>query len=332
MKKYCALAMITFFSALLMLQPAGAAGGWSKIKESSGIKVYERAVPGTELMEYMGVTTIDAKMEVIGEVLRDVPNYNKWLADCYGAQVEKKFSKNDMVIYMVLKPPVIQERDIVLKDKTMYDYENGKALISFQATDEVKIPLEDKRVRVTIMTGLFQMDYLGRAKTKFIYSLKVDPGGDIPKKVAYAVMKNYPYATLKGLRDMVKNQKYVNAAKGTEEEREIDRRAVDPRAVEKVLTLRLMKYVKDKGSLGAVIAADRAGIQEIAKSGGSYPVVEKVTTRIYTNYFSKLVDKSEVDKLKNNKKMIEEITDMVLSDCGAVALTVDSIVEKYRKK
>ncbi|MBN2158225.1 MAG: hypothetical protein JW807_02430 [Spirochaetes bacterium] len=331
MKKYCAIAMITFVSVLLSLQPSSAAS-WSKIKDSSGIKVYERAVPGTDLMEYMGVTTIDAKMEVIGEVLRDVPRYNKWLADCYGAQVEKKFSKNDMVIYMVLKPPVIQERDIVLKDRTVYDYANGNALISFQATEEVKIPLEDKRVRVKIMNGLFRMDYLGRAKTKFIYTLKVDPGGDIPKKVAYAVMKGYPYTTLKGLKKMVNDQKYIKAAKGTEEEREIDRRAVNPGAVEKVLTLRLMKYVKNKGALGAVIAADRAGIQEIAKSGGSYPVVEKVTTRIYTNYFSKFVDKSEVDRLKNNKKMIEEITEMVLSDCGAVFLTVDDIVKKYSKK
>jgi hypothetical protein len=331
-KKYCAIAMITLVSGLLMLNPASAAG-WVKIKDSSGIKVYERAVPGTELMEYMGVTTIDAKMEVIGEVLRDVPQYNKWLADCYGAQVEKKFSKNDMVIYMVLKPPLIQERDIVLKDTTVYDYENGKALISFQATDEVKIPLEAKRVRVSIMTGIFQMDYLGRAKTKFIYSLKVDPGGDIPKKVAYAVMKGYPYDTLKGLKKMVADQKYINAAKGTDEETQINARAVSEATVQKILTIRLMKFVKDKAALGAIIAASNKGVKEIVSSGGSYPVVEKVTTDIYTRYFEKLSnDKALVEKMKKDKNMIADITEMVVTDCGATFITVDSIVEKYLKK
>jgi hypothetical protein len=284
-------------------------------------------------MEYMGVTTIDVKMEVIGEALRDIPRYNQWLADCFGAQVEKTFSRNDMVIYMVLKPPIIQERDIVLKDKTVYDYENGKASITFQATDEVKIPLEEKRVRVSIMNGYFDMDYLGRNRTKFIYRLKVDPGGDIPKKVAYAVMKSYTYDSLKGLKKIVGDAKYASQAKGTDEEKQINMRAVSEAAVSKILTNRLLKFVKDKAALAAIIAADREGIQAIAASGGAYAEIEKVTTRAYIQYMEKqLADKTEAGKLKVNQDLIDELTDMVTTDCGAADLTVESVVQKYRKK
>lgn len=333
MKKCYAIAMMFLFGCLFELQPVSAAGGWSLVKNSSGIKVYERAVPGTDLMEYMAVTTIDAKMEVIGEVLRDVRNFNRWLADCYGAQVEKTFSRNDMVIFMVLKPPIIQERDIVLKDRTVYDYENGKATITFQATDDVKIPLENDRVRVTNMTGLFDMEYLGRNKTKFIYRLKVDPSGSIPKKVAYAVMKNYPYNSLKGLRDMVSEKKYSDQAKGTDEERQINMRAGSEAAVRKILTNRLMKYVKDRAALGAIIAADREGIRAIAASGGSYAEVEKATISLYFKYAEKLVpDKAEFEKLKNNRGLITEMTDIVVTDCGATELTIDTVLQRYRKR
>ena len=170
-----------------------AAGGWNKVKESSGIKLYERSVPGTDLMEYMAVTTMDTKMEVIGEALRDVPQYTKWLSDCESARVEKKYDRNTFIIYIVQNPLLIEDRDIVLKNSSLYDYENGRAIVTFASTDEVKIPLEKNRVRVTTMNGLFQMEYLGRNKTKFIYKLKVDPAGNIPKRVAYSVKRTCEY-------------------------------------------------------------------------------------------------------------------------------------------
>ena len=333
MKKYVASAAVVFLAGLMIAQPVNAAGGWKKIKDSSGIKVYERSVPGTQLMEYMGVTTMDAKMEVIGEVLRDVPAFRNWVADCYGAQIEKKYDRNTFVMYMVLRPPIIEERDIILKDKSVYDYENGKASIDFFCTDEVKIPLEKDRVRVTVMNGLFEMDYLGRNKTKFIYRLKVDPGGSIPKKVAYAVMKSYPYDTLKGLKKMLDNPKYAAAAKGTDEERQINVRANNETAVRKILGNRLMKFAKDKTALGAIIAADRDGIKSITGTNGSYASVEKATNDIYTRYIEKIIaDKSVTDKMKGDKNMVAEITEMVTLDCGAADTLIDSIAEKYKSK
>jgi hypothetical protein len=34
---------------------------------------------------------------------------------------------------MVLNPPIIEEQDIVLEDTTIYDFDHGKAAISFSA-------------------------------------------------------------------------------------------------------------------------------------------------------------------------------------------------------
>lgn len=332
-KKYLVAAIVSFLAGLVSLQPVHAAGGWKQIKDSSGIKVFERAVPGTELMEYMGVTTIDAKMEVIGEVLRDVSSYRSWVADCYGAQVEKKYDRNTFVMYLVLKPPIIEERDVQLKDKTVYDYENGKATIDFFVADEVKIPMEKGRVRVTTMNGLFQMDYLGRNKTKFIYKLKVDPGGSIPKKVAYAVMKSYPYDTLKNLKKVVDNQKYAAAARGTDEERQITTRANNDPAIRKILGNRLVKFVNNKAALNTIIAGDKDNIKTIAAANGSYPAIEKATTDFYINYIEKAIaNKSFMENSKNIEKIKAEMTEMVILDCGAEDKTVESIVSKYQKK
>ncbi len=349
MKRLLFIMIILFSVSMLSLADAGAAESWSMVKNSSGIKVYERSVPGTDLMEYMAVTTIDEKMEVIGEVLRDVPKYNNWIADCYGAQVEKKYDRNTMVIYMVLRPPIIEERDITLKDKTIYDWDNARANISFTATEEVKIPLEQGRVRVTVMKGVFDMEYLGRDRTKFIYRLLVDPAGSIPKKVAYAVMKSYPYDTLKKLRTMVPNKKYSDAARGTEEEGAIESRIKNEAYIRKALATRLTKFVKDKGALQGIIAADRDNIKNIMASGGSYASVERATTNFFLtlaeNYIVTgkerlLAEKLNItgkeriikEKLIKDQDMIAEITDLIVSDCDAVGTLVDDIVVKYIKK
>lgn len=333
MKKCHVIVMMFLLCCLFGLQQARAGGGWRLAKNSGGIKVYERAVPGTDLMEYVGVTTIDAKMEVIGEVLRDVKNYNAWIADCSGTRVEKTLSRNDMVIFMILKPPIIQERDVVLKDRTVYDYANGKAYIFFQATDDVKVPLVKNRVRVTDMTGLFDMEYLGRNKTKFIYKLRVDPGGSIPRKVAYAVMKIYPYKSLKGLREIVSRKKYSDLAKGTDEERQINVLANSEASIRKIMANRLVKYVDDRAAMEAIIAADREMIRAIAASRGSYAEVEKATMGLYFRYAERLVpDKAQFEKLKKNKDLIAEMTDIVVTDCGATTFTIDEVLRKYLKK
>jgi hypothetical protein len=333
MNKRFISAAVFLFGYLLILQPLFAVDGWKLIKNSSGIKVYERPVPGSDLMEYVGVTTIDAKIEVIGEVLRDVPRWNKWVTDCYGAQIEKKFDRNNFIMYLVLNPPLIEKRDIILKDTVVYDWDNARAVITLHSTDELKIPVEEGRIRVGNMSGGFYMDALGRFKTKCIYRLKVDPSGKIPKKMAYVVMKNYPYETLKDLKDMVGQKKYADLAKGTDEERQCNNWVASDAKIRRALTSRLTKFVRDKTALSAIISADRDGLRDIVSTGGSYASVEKATTDFFIKYFERFItDRKMQEKLKNDKELIAEMTEMVTTDCGSSDITLDSIMEKYSNR
>lgn len=315
-----------------MIGAARESDGWALIKNSDGIKLYERPVP-PDLTEYMAVTQIDEKMEVIGEVLRDVRQYHLWMKDCFNAQIVKKYDRNTFIMYMVLTPIIIEKRDIVLKDQTIYDWDKARALITFNATNEIKIPIEENHVRVVIMEGSFDMEYLGRNKTKFVYRLKTDPAGYIPRKLAYSFMKTYPYDTLKNLKKMLPNEKYARAARGTEEEKAIESRIKNELYVGRVLSTRLSKFVKDKDALQALVAADRDGIRDIMNSGGSYASVEKITTNIFIKYIAGFImDKSMVNMFENDKTFVAEITDMVISECGAWTPMIEDIAVRYLNK
>ncbi len=332
MKKIFVFLMILVFAGIINYQDADAAAVWSMVKDSNGIKVYERSVPGTDLMEYMAVTTIDEKMEVIGELLRDVPMFSSWQTDCSNAQVKKQYDRNSMLIYMVLNPLIIQKRALLLKNKTVYDWDNAGCVISFKATNEVEIPEEKKTVRVTVMDGEYRMEYLGRDKTKFIYRLLVDPAGDIPKKLAYSVMSSYPYRTLKKMKTMLPNKKYNDAARGTEEENAIETRTKDERYIRKLMANRLSKFVRNKEVMKDIVYADTVGINNIMKAGGSYSSVEKATIEFNFAYLDKIInDKSVAAKLKDNEKMKAETLDMIVTDCGVSNVTLESIADKYRR-
>jgi hypothetical protein len=332
MKKHIIAVVILLFCGFLLAGNVHAAGGWSMVKDSSGIKLYERSVPGTDLKEYMAVTTFDAKMEVIGEALRDAAQYTQWLSDCESARTEKKYDRNTYVIYILQNPLLIEKRDIVLKNDSLYDYENGLAKVTFSCTDEVKVPVEKRRVRITVMNGLFQMEYIGRNKTKFIYKLKVDPGGDIPKRVAYSVMKYYPFNSLKKLKEVVANKKYSDIAKGTDEETQINVRSTNEVTVRKIFGESIMRVVKNKAVMAAILAAETEGIKNIALSGSAYETVKKTATEIFTKYIDKIVtDKKAQESLRNNKKLHAEITDLVQTYSEADDATVDSIVARYNR-
>ena len=182
------------------------------------------------------------------------------------------------------------------------------------------------------MNGLFQMEYIGRNKTKFIYKLKVDPGGDIPKKVAYSVMKYYPFNSLKKLKEVVANKKYSDIAKGTDEETQINVRSTNEVTVRKIFGDSIMRVVKNKSVMAAILAAENEGIKNIASSGSAYETVKKTATDIFTKYIDKIVtDKKAQESLRNNEKLHAEITDLVQTYSEADDATVDSIVARYNR-
>jgi len=309
------------------------AAGWSKINEHDGIVVYERQVPGTDLVEFMGVTVLNYKMEIIGEVLRDVSSHPLWVTDCTGAQIRKKYDRNTFITHMVLSPPIINDRDVVIKNTTVYDFDRGRAVVSFACSNEVNIPIMEGRTRITVMNGSFEMEYLGRDKTKFIYRLAVDPGGNIPKKLAYAVMKRFPHDTLRKLKTVINHNKYAVAVKGTYEEKRINLLATDETAVKKVLLVRLARFVREKNEFTALINFDRTGPANITASGGSYESIEKATFDLFFGYFGLTIkNKYILDKLRNDSELVAEITTLIMYSCDATNTSVDKILERYINK
>jgi len=64
--------------------PAGvtAASDWKLAIQKDGIEVSTRPVKGSDFDEFMGTADIDASIDVVYAVFKDIPAATQWMADC----------------------------------------------------------------------------------------------------------------------------------------------------------------------------------------------------------------------------------------------------------
>ena len=74
--------LVSFSAALPVFAGEQDAEGWKKREEQNGVIGYERKVEGSKYLQTKAETTIDAPMEVLLEVLMDIPSFPQWMHKC----------------------------------------------------------------------------------------------------------------------------------------------------------------------------------------------------------------------------------------------------------
>ena len=186
---------------------------WTLAKEGEGIKVFTRVVPGSTANEFKGIAEIDAPIEVIVQVFKDIPSFTQWYGFCKEIKLLKHDPDNHRIMYFVLKTMgPVKDRDLVMEAFDKFDKQAGKNTITITALKEELVPLQDKYVRMTDLTATYSMDRIDQDRTHVVYTVKADPAGYIPAFISNIIQKDQPFLTLKGLREMVKKDVYYQKA------------------------------------------------------------------------------------------------------------------------
>lgn len=199
--------------AVLVPQLTFAEADWKQVKNSDAITVYNRPFPGSDFDEFRAVTIVNAPIEVITEVLYDVPAQPEWMSDCLFAKTVKVFDENHIIAYNILHFPwPVTDRDFLLDTNFDLDFKAGRVLVTMKAVEEPLIPVS-KYVRMTNVFGTCLLERLDKDKTKVTYTMLANPAGHVPAAVANIFAKMNPYNTLKGLKKIVLKPKYIEIAR-----------------------------------------------------------------------------------------------------------------------
>lgn len=231
-------------------------GQWELIMSKDGIDTYRMTHPGTEVCTFKGVGFVDAKIEIVGEIMRDIPSYPEWMAKFKKTTVLKTIDRNTYVFNAVLRTPFpYKNRDFVIENQTKYNYENGSALLSFWSAKNFKYPEQKGCLRLTELEGEYYFEYFGRDKTRITYQNRSNPGGNIPVGIANEIeIKYYPSMTIAGLRKMVKKKKYIEAGLKSPEHKLIERMLDSKKDVAAILKNRIGEYIIDPVLLNMLFA------------------------------------------------------------------------------
>ncbi len=205
------------FAGFFILPATSFAGpleeGWKQAKQGKGIAVYTRPVQGSKYVEFMGITDVDAPVEVVEQVFRDYRSFPQWYAMCSEIRLVKEFNKDHKIVYFVADMPFpVKDRDMVVDTVFEVDKEPGKTLILMNALKDPLVPVQSKYVRMTHLVGKYTLTRVNDSTTHVVYVVDSDPAGYIPASITNALAKDQPFDTLKGLKEMVKKDVYYEKA------------------------------------------------------------------------------------------------------------------------
>lgn len=188
---------------------------WKLVDSEDNCQVYTSEVPGKEYIAAKTTCMIPARIEVLGVILRDIPNYPEWMADCKETKILKTVDdeKDVFIFWFRQHVTLLKDRDMVLKSKTVIDMKDGVNLIYADSTDEMNYDSGKGYVRMPSFYSLFTLEWVDREHTRVTFMIDPDLGKGVPTGIANSTIKNIPFKTLKNMMKMAKLSKYIEAAK-----------------------------------------------------------------------------------------------------------------------
>jgi hypothetical protein len=241
------------FSLSLMVW-SGLGGGlatageeWRQVLAEDGVVGYSREVPGSDLLEFRSTVVMPARIELIGTILRDVEGLKRSGSSCKEARLIEKTDQNNYTFYVLYGfPTPLDDRDVVLRVSTAYDFALGRAISNLRAVDDPRVPPRKGTVRIRTFSAQFVIEYLGRDKTGIVYTMHADPGGHIPAFVVNYGNKRGLRDNVEDLRKAIRDPKYLKAAASSTDKDLVEGILADQRKMNEIVRNRLGDYIHDR--------------------------------------------------------------------------------------
>lgn len=189
-------------SIILLLKITGAAAqpDWRLKTEKDGIKVYTSLVSDSKFKAIKVECELNATAAQLVKVLLDVKNGPEWLDHTKSCTLIKQVSPAELYYYSEINLPwPAQNRDFVAH-LTVRQNPNTKIVTVDGPAVPGFIPLKAGVVRVHSSKGLWIITPVANSLVKVVYTLQVDPGGDVPAWLVNLLAGEGPMKSFQNLK------------------------------------------------------------------------------------------------------------------------------------
>ena len=197
--------ILLFFTLALGLQ-LQADSEWKLIREEEDIQVYSHYSPNTVVKTVKGVVIISASLNKVLKVFEDIRKCPSWMYRCRSAETLQQLNIVERIDYLIIDLPwPAWDRDVIIHSLFQQDKNTNDVEIKFRTSSKA-MACKPGIVRVADMKGAMRFVPQKDGGIQFTYEISVDPRGKIPKWLVNAMAIDFPFYTLKKVRELAEKQ------------------------------------------------------------------------------------------------------------------------------
>ncbi|TFG59677.1 MAG: hypothetical protein E4H36_13355 [Spirochaetales bacterium] len=179
--KYSALLLFLFFVITAGPGPFADSSAWHTEKKAGKVVIYSRIPPGARVKEFRAESEINAPLERVWQVIRDIASYPSWFGDCMAAEEVARVSVNQIYYYLLMKTAgPLKNREIYAE--ALYSMSQSGLKREILLLDAPGLPRKSYKTSkpVKSLSGQWVLTAAGNDNTMVQYFILIDPGEEIP--------------------------------------------------------------------------------------------------------------------------------------------------------
>jgi hypothetical protein len=194
------LALFTFLCGPLRSQTQ-----WSLKKDKEGIKIYTGSIENSKFKAVKVECIIKGSLTKLATLLLNAESQPQWVYSTKYAYIARKVSPSEIYYYAEMNTPwPISTRDMVIDLAITQDPVSKIMTVHADNIDKI-IPVKTGKIRVPITEATWIVTPLQENKIKIIYSILIDPGGEVPAWMVNMFIVKVPFESFRKLTTLIGN-------------------------------------------------------------------------------------------------------------------------------
>lgn len=204
-----------FFCVLIVFSALFFSGfgqeNWELKTTKKDISIYTRIFPDSRFKAVKVECELEATLSQLVAVILDVNKGAQWLYSTKSSVLLKQVSPSELIYYSEVNVPwPFTNRDFIAQLNVVQDI-HTRVVTIFGPTVPDYIPVKKDIVRVARAEGKWIITPVAKNHLKVEYTLRMDPGGNIPAWLINLFATKGPTESFINLKQQIKKAAYVNA-------------------------------------------------------------------------------------------------------------------------
>ena len=183
---------------------------WELRTEKKALKVYTRTFPGSKFKAIKVELELDATLSQLVAVILDVNTATEWVYATKSAVLLKQVSSSELYYYSEVRLPwPLSNRDFIARLIVSQDPYTRVVTIDGPTVADF-VPEKKDIIRVKKSEGRWIITPVAKNHIRVEYTLRTDPGGDIPAWLFNLFVTRGPVESFENLQQQLKKPVYSN--------------------------------------------------------------------------------------------------------------------------